>query len=411
MTTVAGPVVTRGVPPEAPEGLHPYFRAEHEALRQTVREVVARHLRPHAQEWEQARGFPKEVFRLLGDYGLLGLRVPERLGGAGLDWFATLAFVEELHRCGTGGLPMGVMVHTDMAMPPIVEFGTPDQHQRFVVPAVRGEKVLAIAMTEPWAGSDLAGIRTTARRVQGGWVLDGTKTFITNGAIADVVVVAAKTDPQAGHRGISLFLVERGMPGFRTVRTLEKVGMHSSDTGELLFEECFVPEENLLGELNRGFYHLMWELLGERLVIAAGVVSMAQEALELAISHMLSRHAFGQPLARFQALQHRLADMAAQLEAARQLVYWAAWRLQHGLDATRHVMMAKLVATRTAFEIADEALQMHGGYGYTLEYEVQRIWRDVRLYRIGGGTDEMLREVISREMGLRPSRSGRDPDG
>ena len=407
MTAVAGPVATWGVP-GTPEGPHPYFRPEHEAIRRTVREVVARHLRPHAQEWERARGFPKEVFRLLGDYGLLGLRVPERLGGAGLDWFATLAFVEELHRCGTGGLPMGVMAHTDMAMPPIVEFGTPDQHRRFVVPAVRGEKVLAIAMTEPWAGSDLAGIRTTARRVQGGWVLHGTKTFITNGVIADVVLVAAKTQPHAGHQGISLFLVERGAPGFRTVRTLDKVGMHASDTGELLFEECFVPEENLLGELNRGFYHLMWELLGERLVIAAGVVSMAQEALELALDHVRTRHAFGQPLARFQVIQHRLADMASQLEAARQLVYWAAWRLQNGLDATRDVMMAKLVAARTAFEIADEALQLHGGYGYTLEYDVQRIWRDVRLYRIGGGTDEMLREVISREMGLRPSRSGRD---
>lgn len=409
MTAVAGPVAARGLP-EAWAGLHPYFRPEHEAIRQTVREVVQRHLKPHAQEWERARGFPKEVFRLLGDYGLLGLRVPERLGGAGLDWFATLAFVEELHRCGTGGLSMGVMVHTDMAMPPIVEFGTPDQHERFVVPALRGEKVLAIAMTEPWAGSDLAGIRTTARRVQGGWVLDGTKTFITNGVVADVVVVAARTDLRAGHEGISLFLVERGMPGFRTVRTLEKVGMHASDTGELLFEECFVPEENLLGELNRGFYHLMWELLGERLVIAAGVVSMAQEALELAISHVQSRHAFGRALARFQVIQHRLADMASKLEAARQLVYWAAWRLQNGLDATQAVMMAKLVATRAAFEIADEALQMHGGYGYTLEYDVQRIWRDVRLYRIGGGTDEMLREVISREMGLRPSRSGRDRD-
>lgn len=409
MSAVAGRLRAADAP-QSPEGAHPFFRPEHEALRQTVREVVERHLKPHADRWEQARGFPKEVFRLLGDHGLLGLRVPEHLGGAGLDWFATLAFVEELHRCGSGGLPMAVMVHTDMAMPLLVRFGTPEQHRRVLAPAVRGEKVLAIAMTEPWAGSDLAGIRTVARRVHGGWTLDGAKTFITNGLIADVLVVAAKTDPQAGRHGISLFIVERGTPGFRTVRTLEKVGMHSSDTGELLFEACFVPDDNLLGEANRGFYHLMWELLGERLVIAAGVVSMAQQALELALAHVQTRHAFGQPLARFQALQHRLADMAAQLEAARQLVYWAAWRLQNGLDATRHVAMAKLVAARTAFEVADEALQMHGGYGYTAEYPVQRIWRDVRLYRIGGGTDEMLREVISREMGLRPSRSGREED-
>ncbi|WP_324669393.1 acyl-CoA dehydrogenase family protein [Geochorda subterranea] len=409
MEATTGPVAVQEGR-EGPAAAHPCFRPEHEALRQTVRELVARHLRPHARAWEEARAFPKEVFRLLGEHGLLGLRVPESLGGAGLDWFATLAFVEELHRCGSGGLAMAVMVHTDMALPPLVRWGTPDQHRRFVEPAVRGERVLAIAMTEPWAGSDLAGIRTTARRVDGGWVLDGTKTFITNGAIADVVLVAARTDPKAGRKGISLFLVERGTPGFRTARLIDKVGMHSSDTGELVFEGCHVPDANLLGEPGRGFYHLMWELLGERLVIAAGVVAMAQEALELAVAHVQSRHAFGRPLARFQALQHRLADMAARLEAARQLVYWAAWRMQSGLDAVQAVMMAKLVATRTAFEMADEALQLHGGYGYTLEHDVQRIWRDVRLYRIGGGTDEMLREVISREMGLRPSRTGSERD-
>ncbi|MEW6045103.1 MAG: acyl-CoA dehydrogenase family protein [Bacillota bacterium] len=407
MALAAQGAEAREVPGTA-AALHPYFRPEHEAIRETVREVVARHLKPHAQEWERARAFPRTVFRTLGEYGLLGLRVPESLGGAGLDWFATIAFVEELHRCGMGGLPMGVMVHTDMAMPPILQFGTEEQQRRFVVPAVRGERVLAIAMTEPWAGSDLAGIRTTARRTAGGWVLNGTKTFITNGAIADVFVVAAKTDPAAGRRGISLFLVERGTPGFQTVRTLDKVGMHSSDTGELLFEECFVPEEDLLGQLNRGFYHLMWELVGERLVIAAGVLAMAQEAVDQAVSHVNTRQAFGQPIGRFQAIQHRLADMVAQLEAARQLLYWAAWRVQNGLDAVKEVMMAKLVAARTAFGVTDEALQMHGGYGYVMEYDVQRIWRDVRLYRIGGGTDEMLREIISREMGLRPSRVVRD---
>lgn len=383
---------------------HPYFRPEHEAIRQTVRQVVQRYLKPHAGEWERAGGFPKEVFRILGEHGLLGLRCPPELGGAGLDWFATLAFVEELHRCGMGGLSMGVMAHTEMAMPPILQFGSPEQHRRFLPDAIAGSSVLAIAMTEPEAGSDLAGIRTTARRVSGGWVLSGSKTFITNGAIADRVLVAARTRPGDGHQGLSLFVVERGTPGFRTVRTIEKVGMHSSDTGELLFEDCFVPEDHLIGEENRGFYHLMWELQGERLAIAAGVLSMAQQAFEQAMQYVQARHAFGQPIGRFQALQHRLADMAAQLEAARQLIYWAAWRFDRGLPAVKEIMMAKLVAARTAFRVADEAMQMHGGYGYTMEFDVQRIWRDVRLYRIGGGTDEVLREIIARELGLRPSR-------
>ncbi|MBE3599336.1 MAG: acyl-CoA dehydrogenase family protein [Limnochordaceae bacterium] len=391
--------------PGLEERFGPYFRPEHRALRETVREVVERYLKPHAQQWEKAGGFPPDVFRTLGEYGLLGLRVPESLGGAGLDWFSEIVFIEELHRCGMGGLPMGVMVHTDMALPVLVRFGTPEQHRRYLPAALAGEKVLAIAMTEPWAGSDLAGIRTVARRAEGGWVLDGSKTFITNGAIADLLVVAAKTDPPAGRSGISLFLVERGMPGFHTVRTLDKVGMWSSDTGELLFDQCFVPDGHLLGELHRGFYHLMWELEGERLAIAAAAVAMGQEALRQTLDYVRTRHAFGQPIGRFQALQHRIAEMAAALEAARQLVYAAAWRVEQGRRAVKEIMMAKLVATRTAFEVADEALQMHGGYGYTMEYDVQRIWRDLRLYRIGGGTDEMLREVISREMGLRPSRT------
>lgn len=383
----------------------PYFGPHHQALRETVREVVERHLRPHAAEWERARGFPKDVFRTLGSYGLLGLRVPESLGGAGLDWFAEIAFVEELHRCGMGGLPMGVMVHTDMAMPVLVRFGTSQQHRRHLPAVLSGEVVLAIAMTEPWAGSDLAGMRTVARRADGGWLLEGSKTFISNGAIADVLVVAAKTDPAAGREGITLFLVERATPGFRMARTIEKLGMHSSDTGELLFEGCFVPDANVLGDVNRGFYHLMWELEGERLAIAAASVAMGEEALRLALEYVQAREAFGQPIGRFQALQHRIAEMAARLEAARQLVYAAAWRAERGGRAVKEIMMAKLVATRTAFEVADEALQMHGGYGYTTEFDVQRLWRDLRLYRIGGGTDEMLREVISREMGLRPSRA------
>lgn len=378
---------------------HPFFSEEHEILRRHIRKYVESELLPHAEEWEEAGGFPDEVFARLGELGLLGLRFPEEYGGQGGDFFASIVLAEELSRCGSGGLPTAVAVHTEMATPPILQFGTEEQRQRFLVPAISGEKIFALAMTEPNAGSDLAAMET--RGVQDGeaWVINGSKVYITNGVRADVVVTTVRTaDDKWG--GITLFLIEKGTPGFSVAKKLDKVGLWSSDTAELVFEDCRVPPANVLGRVNHGFYHLMWELQAERLIGAAGAVAAGDRAMDAALKYVNERSAFGRPIGKFQAIRHRLADMATELEAARQLVYTTAWRLQQGESVLKEVSMCKLFACQVAFRLADEALQMHGGAGYMMEYRVQRIWRDTRAMRIAAGTDEIMREIIAKQLGL-----------
>jgi len=377
----------------------PFFTEEHEVLRRHIRRFVEAELAPHADEWEASGGFPSEVFRRLGELGLLGLRLPEEYGGQGGDFFASIVLAEELSRSRASGLPTAVAVHTEMAMPPILQFGTEEQKRRWLVPGVRGEKIYALAMTEPNAGSDLAAIETRAERRDDGWVLNGSKVYITNGCRADMVVTAARTAPDKW-AGITLFLVEKGSPGFTVTKRLDKVGLWSSDTAELVFEDCRVPEDAVLGQVNHGFYHLMWELQAERLIGAAGAVAAGERALELALKYVSERSAFGRPIGKFQAIRHRLADMATELEAARQLVYTTAWRLQHGESVLKEVSMCKLFAAQVAFRVADEALQMHGGAGYINEYLVSRVWRDSRALRIAAGTDEIMREIIARQLGL-----------
>ncbi|MEW6031722.1 MAG: acyl-CoA dehydrogenase family protein [Bacillota bacterium] len=378
---------------------HLFFTEEHEILRRHIRKFVESELLPHADEWEEAGGFPDEVFRRMGELGLLGLRYPEEYGGQGGDFFASIVLAEELSRCGSGGLPTAVAVHTEMATPPILQFGTEDQKQRFLVPAIKGEKIFALAMTEPNAGSDLASIETRGVRDGDDWLLSGSKIYITNGVRADVVVTAVRT-AEDKWGGITLFLVEKGTPGFSVAKKLDKVGLWSSDTAELVFEDCRVPAANVLGQVNQGFFHLMWELQGERLIGAAGAVAAGDRALELALRYVNERSQFGRPIGKFQAIRHRLADMATELEAARQLVYTTAWRHQQGQSVIKEVSMCKLFACQVAFRIADEALQMHGGAGYMMEYLVQRVWRDTRVMRIAAGTDEIMREIISKQLGL-----------
>jgi len=287
-----------------------------------------------------------------------------------------------------------------MAMPPILAFGTEEQKQEWVVPAIKGEKILCLGITEPDAGSDVAGIKTRAVRDGDDYVINGSKTYITNGHRADVIVLVTKTDSDAGYDGFSLFVVDKDSPGFHVSRKLEKLGMHSSDTAELSFEDVRVPAENLVGEEGKGFYHIMWELQGERLIGAAGSVSGAQRVFDQTLGYAKERNAFGRPIGRFQAIRHKFAEMATKIEAARQMVYTTAWRVQNGEYPVREISMAKLYASRIAVEVCDECIQIHGGYGYMKEYHVERAWRDMRLNRIGAGTDEIMLEVIGRSYGL-----------
>jgi alkylation response protein AidB-like acyl-CoA dehydrogenase len=336
----------------------------------------------------------------MGELGFLGLSYPEEYGGQGGDYFASIVMAEEMPKANCGGLSMGVAVHTDMAMPPILAFGTEEQKQEWVVPAIKGEKILCLGITEPDAGSDVAGIKTRAVRDGDDYVINGSKTYITNGHRADVIVLVTKTDPDAGYDGFTLFLVDMDAPGVTREKRLEKLGMHASDTALLAFQDVRVPETAVLGQIGKGFYHIMWELQGERLIGAAGCVAGAQRAYDRTLAYALERKAFGREIGHFQVIRHKFAAMATQIEASRQLVYSTAWRFANGEYPVREISMAKLHAAQMCCAVADECLQLHGGNGYMKEYGIERAWRDVRLNRIGAGTDEIMLEVIGRSYGL-----------
>jgi citronellyl-CoA dehydrogenase len=307
---------------------------------------------------------------------------------------------------GSGGTNMGFAVQTDMVLPPIHLLGTEEQKQRYLVPGIKGEKIGCLGITEPGAGSDVAGVRTKAIRDGDEYVITGSKTFITNGPRADFILLVAKTDPDARHEGITLFLVDlrdedgNHVPGFEVSRRLEKMGMHSSDTGELAFNEVRVPADAVLGEIGKGFYHISWELQSERMVAAAGSVAGAERMFERTLAYAKEREAFGRPIGRFQAIRHKFAEMATKIEAAKQFNYVVAWRYANGEYPVREITEVKLFTSRVGCEVADECVQILGGYGYMKEYEIERAYRDVRLNRIGAGTDEIMLDVIGRSYGL-----------
>jgi alkylation response protein AidB-like acyl-CoA dehydrogenase len=405
-------------PDHAARRRHFIFNDEHEALRESIRAYVERELAPHAEEWEDTT-FPDAVFRRMGELGFLGLSMPEDYGGQGGDYYCNLVLAEELARAHSGGLAMGVAVHTDMATPPILQFGTEEQKQRYLVPAIRGEKISCLGITEPDAGSDVAGIRTRAVRDGEEWVINGSKTYITNGHRADFIVLVTKTDAEAAPgpaggapggtssgtdeargRGFTLFLVDMDLPGVVREKRLEKLGMHASDTALLAFQDVRVSDSAVLGQVGKGFYHIMWELQGERLIGAAGCVAGAQAAFDRTLAYALERKAFGREIGHFQVIRHKFAAMATQIEAARQLVYSTAWRFANGEYPVREISMAKLHAAQMCCEVADECLQIHGRAGYMREYGIERAWRDLRLNRIGAGTDEIMLDVIGRSYGL-----------
>ncbi|MEW6555354.1 MAG: acyl-CoA dehydrogenase family protein [Actinomycetota bacterium] len=377
-----------------------FFTEEHDMLRTSLREFVARELEPHAEEWEKEEGFPDWVFKRMGDLGYLGLNYPEEYGGGGGDYFTNMVLAEELARCGTTGIGAGVGVHVGCATPPILAFGTEEQKQKYLVPAIKGDKIACLGITEPGAGSDIANLSTFAEKVEGGWRVNGNKIFITNGASAHFMTLLARTEKVKGFKGMSLFLVDTDTPGFVVSRKLDKVGMRTSDTAEIFFEDMLVADDALLGEEGRGFYNIMWELQGERLIGAAGMVAGARIALDRTVAYVKERVQFGRPVARNQAVAHRLADLATRIEAAQALVYLAAWRFDQGSYPVQEISMAKLMAAQVVFEAGDEGLQFMGGYGYMMEEPMQRHWRDSRIWRIAGGTDEIMREIIATSMGL-----------
>jgi len=384
---------------------HLLFTDEHEDLRSSMEAWVKKELWPHRNEWEETT-WPNEVMRRAGELGYLGLCFPEEYGGQGGDYYYSLVRAECMSHSGSGGTNMGFAVQSDMVLPPIHLLGTEEQKQRYLVPGIKGEKIGCLGITEPGAGSDVAAIRTTAIRDGDEYVINGAKTFITNGPRADFGVLVCKTDPEAKHEGITLFVVDlrddkgERVPGFHVSRELEKMGMHASDTGELAFEDMRVPAEAVLGEIGKGFYHISWELQGERLVAAAGCYSSCERMFEKTLEYAMERQAFGRPIGRFQAIRHKFADMATKIEAAKQMVHATAWRFANGEYPVREITMAKLFATRVCHEVADECVQIHGGYGYMKEYEIERAYRDQRLNRIGAGTDEIMLEVIGRSYGL-----------
>jgi acyl-CoA dehydrogenase len=379
----------------------PPFSGEHEELRESVRRFVENEIAPNIMEWEDRKEFPRELYGRCGELGFLGLKFPEEYGGQGGTYLHDAVWVEELSRRGaSGGVAAGLNAHASIAMPPVFKFGDEWQRRRWVVPGIKGEKVGALGITEPGAGSDVAGLRTSAKRTDGGWVVNGSKTFITNGVIADFLVCAVKTTAEGGHGGISFLVIETDSPGYEVTSRLEKHGWHSSDTGEIAFTDVEVPEEHLLGEENGGFQLIMANFAWERLLMAIGAIGAMDRLIELSINYAREREAFGRPIANFQAIRHKIAEMATRAAAGRTLTWDTLRRFEEGENVVREVSMAKLFTQRTLVEIADEAVQIHGGYGYMKEYEVERALRDARLGPIGGGTDEIMKEIIGKTYGL-----------
>ncbi|HUG85428.1 MAG TPA: acyl-CoA dehydrogenase family protein [Euzebya sp.] len=373
------------------------FTPEHDQLRDTVRRWVTTEVTPHGQEWEDADGFPDTIIRRAGELGFLGLSVDPAYGGSGADYWATVVLGEELGRSGLGGLPMALSVQTDMATPPIAKFGTHEQKQRYLAPAVAGQKIAAIGISEPDAGSDVAGVRTRAVRDGDGWVINGAKTYITNGTRADFVTMVVRTSGQPGeHAGLSLMLVDTDLPGFSVARKLDKLGMRSSDTAELSLVDVHVGSDALLGEEDRGFEHIMWQLQGERLISGFQAIGTSEALLARAVAYAREREAFGRPIGTFQVQRHRLAEIATRVEATKRMVYVAAQAWDDGHYPTLLVAQCKLATARLAWWVADEVMQLFGGFGYAEESGIPRLWRDMRLLRIGGGADEVQLEIIAK---------------
>jgi len=376
----------------------PYLDDTHRLLRETLRRYVEREVVPVADAWERDGCVPREVLRAMGRHGFLGLRAPEAYGGGALNTLASALLAEELGRSTYGGFAITVLVHTDMASPHLLNAGSPEQLAHWLPGIVAGDCITAVAVTEPDAGSDVRSIRTRARRDGGDWRISGSKLYITNGVHADLYFVAAKTDPDAGAKGISIFAVEKGTPGFAVSRSLDKMGWRSSDTAELGFDECRVPAANLLGEEGRGFYAIMRNFQNERIVLGAMAMGESARALELTLDYVKTRRAFDAPLWDKQAVRQRLAMLSAKVAAGRQLVYHAAWLDAQGRDCVKEVSMVKAYCGELVNEVMYACQQFHGGFGYMREAAIERMARDARVQSIGGGATEVMLEEIAKRI-------------
>ncbi len=375
------------------------YEEDHRIFREGVRKFIDEHILPHHKEWEKAGEVSREVWLKAGELGYLGMAVPEEYGGLGVsDFRYNNVLNEELKRVGATGV--GFTVHTDIIAPYLIHYGTEDQKKRFLPGVVSGEFILSIGMTEPNAGSDLAGVRTVAERTAGGWVVNGQKTFITNGAMTDLCIVVARTNPEERHRGFSLLLVERDREGFATPKKLPKIGLHAQDTSELFFKDVFVPEENLLGDENQGFYYLMNQLPQERLSISVEAQATAESALEATVRYCKEREAFGKPIGNFQHSRFKLAEMKTEVEIGRMFVDQMTLRLNRGEMTGEEGAMVKWWVSEMSMRVVDRCLQLHGGYGYMTEYPIAQHFVDARVRTIYGGTTEIMKEIIGRGMGF-----------
>jgi alkylation response protein AidB-like acyl-CoA dehydrogenase len=374
------------------------FTDEQNQLRRSIREFAEGEIAPHVMEWDEASKFPLEIMPKLAEMGLLGVIFPEQYGGAGLGYVEYVIAIEELSRID-GSVGIIVAAHNSLCSNHIFKFGTEDQKKKYLTPLAQGKKIGAWSLTEPEAGSDAGGTRTTAKRDGNNWVINGSKTFCTNGHYADYAVVMALTDKSKNSHGISAFIVEKGTPGFKPGKKENKLGLRASDTSELIFTDCKVPAENLLGAEGEGFIGSLKILDGGRISIAALGLGMAQGALDAAIKYSKQRKQFGQTISEFQAIQFKLADMATQVEAARLLVYQAAWLADRkDVRFTRESSMAKLFSSEVAVRVANECVQIHGGYGFIKDYPAEKFYRDVKLCTIGEGTSEIQKLVIARQL-------------
>ena len=370
-----------------------FFTEDHDLFRRSIREYVEQKLKPNAEAWETAGIFPKSVFKDMGDLGYLGIRAPVEYGGSGLDYWYTVAYAEEMCRSEMAGLNMAIAVQTDMATPVIWDIGD-DYHKRnFAVPAMKGEAIAALGVSEPNAGSDVASIRTTAKRDGGDYVINGQKTFITNGTRADFITLAVRTGEE-GYGGISLVMFPTDVKGFKVGRALKKIGNHTSDTAELFFEDCRIPVQCLLGEENHGFYYIMRNFQGERLIAAIIAVAGAQHILESAIQYGQERKAFNRPIGSFQVWKHKFVEHLTSIEAARRLTYHACDLFNRGEECTKEITMSKLFAGDLIQRVVYDAHQFYGGWGYIEDFPIARAYRDVRLITIGGGTSEIMKEIL-----------------
>lgn len=371
-----------------------YFGPAHKMVRRSVKEFVDKEIAPHVDVWEELNAFPRDLYKKAGDVGILGIGYPEKYGGTPGDIFFQVAAWEEIMRCGSGGIAAG-LGSLNIAIPPILRHGTDEQKERFVKPVILGDRIAALAVTEPGGGSDVAGLQTTAVRENDHYIVNGSKTFITSGCRADQVTCAVRTGG-AGSQGISMLVIEAGTPGYSVSEKLKKTGWWASDTAQIFFDNCKVPAKNLIGEENQGFYGIMENFQSERLQLAVMANMTSQIALEASMHYANQREAFGRQLAGFQVLRHKIVDMATLVEVSREFTYRVAAKIGAGLDQIKEISMAKNFACSTSDKVTYDAVQIYGGYGFMRGYPVERLYRDNRVLSIGGGTTEIMKEIISK---------------